>query len=260
MSNDDTSPVRDGGLGVWAPSVTPPIGVELSPKQELACAFRILANNGFAENMAGHITMMRDDGEGMYVNPWGLWWAEVKASDVCVVDDDAHVLEGKWDVTPAIHIHTELHRSRPDARVVVHNHPYWVTALAAVGALPELHHQTGAMFDGEMVLVQEYDGEVDSPALGVELAERIGSASVAILANHGIIVTAPNIREATYKSSSIERVCRLAYDIAVLGRQPLKMPHGAMVGMKKSLIERAADVFWAGAVRSLIRHEPDVLE
>lgn len=260
MTTTDGSRVRDGGLGVWAPSITPPIGVELTPKQQLACAFRILAHNGFSENIAGHITMVRDDGATMYVNPWGLWWEEVKASDICVVDEDAAVLEGKWDVTPAIHIHTELHRRRADARVVVHNHPYSVTALAAVGMLPELHHQTGAMFDDEMVMVGEYDGEVDTADLGSALADQIGDASIAILANHGIIVTAPTIQEATYKASSIDRVCRLAYDIAVLGRQPLKMPHGAMVGMKKSLIERGTDVFWAGAVRSLIRTHPDVLE
>src|SRR4029078_749025 len=116
-------PVREGGLASWAPRITPPIGADLTPEQELACAFRILAKSGFSENIAGHITMLRDDSGAMYVNPWGLWWDEVKGSDVCVVDRDANVLEGKWDVTPAIHIHTELHRARPDAKVVVHNHP-----------------------------------------------------------------------------------------------------------------------------------------
>jgi hypothetical protein len=30
--------------------------------------------------------------------------------------------------------------------------------------------------------------------------------------------------------------------------------------MKASLLERAADVFWAGAVRALVRNEPEVLE
>ena len=36
---------------------------------------------------------------------------------------DGAVLEGPWDVTGAVYIHTELHRVRPDARVVVHGHP-----------------------------------------------------------------------------------------------------------------------------------------
>jgi hypothetical protein len=114
---------RRGGLEVWAPSVVPPIGVELSNEQALAVAFRHLAAIGFPENMAGHITWQLDGQTDMFVNPWGLWWQELTASDICVVDSDARVVRGRWDVTPAIHIHTELHRVRDDARVVIHNHP-----------------------------------------------------------------------------------------------------------------------------------------
>ena len=102
---------RRGGLEVWAPSKVPPIGVDLSNEQALAVAFRHLAAIGFAENMAGHITWQPDGQTDMFVNPWGLWWAELTASDICAVDADARVVRGRWDVTPAIHIHTELHPS-----------------------------------------------------------------------------------------------------------------------------------------------------
>ena len=54
---------RRGGLAVWAPSVMPDLGVELSDEQALACAFRILAGEGFSENMAGphHLAAPRAD-------------------------------------------------------------------------------------------------------------------------------------------------------------------------------------------------------
>jgi ribulose-5-phosphate 4-epimerase/fuculose-1-phosphate aldolase len=252
--------VRDGGLAVWAPRVTPPVGVELTERQALACAFRILAHRGFTENIAGHITVAAAGSDQMLVNPWGLWWEEITASDLCTVDSDGAVLDGKWDVTPAVHIHTELHRRRPDARVVVHNHPYYVTVLAAVGVLPEIVHQTGCMFDGDLAVVREYTGEVDDAELGARLAEQIGDASTVILANHGIIVTAPTIQEATYRSASIDRMCRLAYDVMQLHREPLPIPDHVRFGMKKSLIERGSEVYWAGEVRALIRREPDVLD
>ena len=251
--------IRAGGREVWSPSVTPGIGRELTVQQQLACAFRILARSGFSENIAGHITVAAEAGS-MWVNPWGLWWDEVSASDLCRVDADGRVLEGKWDVTPAIHIHTELHRRRPDARVVVHNHPYHVVVLAGAGILPELVHQTGSMFDGDLHLVQEYTGEVDSAELAVRLAEQIGDHSTTILASHGVIVTAPTIEEATYKAASIDRVCRLAYDLLAIGRDPLPIAAGIKVGMKKSLLERGTEVYWNGAVRNLLRHEPEVLD
>ena len=157
---------RQGGLAVWAPSIVPPIGIELSDEQKMACTFRILAHEGFSEHIAGHITWQRDGHDTLLVNPWGLWWNEIAASDLCTVDMDANVVAGKWDVTPAIHIHTELHRRRRDARVVIHNHPYSVCVMASLGRLPELLHQTGTMYDEDMVLISEYGGEIDSRALG----------------------------------------------------------------------------------------------
>jgi ribulose-5-phosphate 4-epimerase/fuculose-1-phosphate aldolase len=258
-----TEEVRRGGLKVWAPSTMPPITPpgtdDLTDEQQMAIAFRHLADIGFAENMAGHITWQPDGRSEMYVNPWGLWWRELTASDICVVDQDARVVRGRWDVTPAIHIHTELHRLRPDARVVIHNHPYYVSLIAALGTLPDLVHQTGALFLDDMYLVEKYDGEIDVPWRAAELAQQVGSANVIILANHGVIATGRNLPEAVYRAVSIERVCRLAYDVMVTGRTPTPMNRGDMVGMQASLIERAADVYWAGAARMTLKSEPDVL-
>jgi ribulose-5-phosphate 4-epimerase/fuculose-1-phosphate aldolase len=251
---------RLGGLDVWAPSVVPGIGIELSDEQKLACAFRILAQSGFSENISGHITWQRPGDDTLLVNPWGLWWRELSASDICTVDLEGNVVAGRWDVTPAIHIHTELHRARSDANVVIHNHPYHVCVLAALGIVPELVHQSGSAFYGDLIVVDRYKGEIDSPELGRELAEQVGESSVIILANHGVIVTGPTIEEATFRAATIDRVCRLAYDVMVLGQTPLTMNPGAMLGIKKSILERGSDVFFAGAVRMLLRDEPDVLE
>ena len=245
----------------WQPTVTPGIGVELSDEQALACSFRILAAEGFSENMAGHITVADADGN-LLVNPWGLWWDEVTASDVCLVSPDATVLSGRWDVTPAIHIHTELHRRRPDARVVVHNHPYYVTVLAALGLLPEILHQTACLFEGDLAFVDEYTGEIDSAGLGDDLAARIGDASTVILANHGVIVTAPTIPLATYKAASIDRQCRLTYDVLRAGdlAAARTVVDPSLRGpMKDALIERASEMYWNGWVRRLLKSSPEVL-
>src|SRR5947209_5108812 len=92
-----------GGRAEWAPSVLPDVP-ELTVRQKLSCAFRILSSVGFTENIAGHITVRDDEVGGMWINPWGLWWEEITASDLCRVDDDGVVREGRWDVTPAVHI------------------------------------------------------------------------------------------------------------------------------------------------------------
>jgi ribulose-5-phosphate 4-epimerase/fuculose-1-phosphate aldolase len=248
-----------GGRAEWSPRVMPPIGADLTEKQKLACAFRILAREGFTENIAGHITMRDAETDHLWVNPWGLFWEEITTSDLCRFDPDAGVVEGKWDVTPAIHIHTELHRRRPDIAVAIHNHPYHVTVLAALGMLPEMVHQTAAMFDGDLVFVDEYTGEVANAEIGADLAERIGDASVIVLANHGVIVTGPSVEEATYRAATVDRQCRLMYDVVTSGRAYTTMPVRLRQPMKASLLERGTEYYWGGAVRALLREQPEVL-
>jgi ribulose-5-phosphate 4-epimerase/fuculose-1-phosphate aldolase len=272
MTTDVTSPAQTqaqapasapapvaGGAAEWSPRVMPPIGVTLTGKQKLACAFRILAREGFTENIAGHITMRDEATDHLWVNPWGLWWEEVTTSDLCRVDPSGAVTEGKWDVTPAVHIHTELHRRRPDIAVAIHNHPYHLTVLAALGLLPEMAHQTAAMYDGDLTFVDEYTGEVASAELGADLATRIGSASVIVLANHGVIITGPTIEEATYRAATIDRQSRLTYDILTSGRPHTTIPPALRQPMKASLLERGTDYYWGGAVRALLRQHPEVL-
>lgn len=249
---------RTGGLAAWAPSALPGVGRELTPAQELAIALRHLDDAGFCENLTGHITI--EHGDGFLVNPWGLWWSEVRASDLLTIDTEGRVTSGELDVTPAVHIHTELHRRRPDARVVVHNHPVYASVLAGIGELPELVHQNSSILSGEMVLVEEYDGEVDRPHLGAALADMIGDASVALLVSHGVIVTAPTIAEAVYKSVLFERACMLHWQVRALGQKALPIAASAQRQLKASLVERAAPVYWNGAVRQLLAVEPEVLD
>ena len=159
-----------------------------------------------------------------------------------------------------MHIHTELHRRRPDATVVVHNHPPYASALAAVGELPDLVHQNSSILADELVLVDDYDGEVDKPHLGAELASRIGDASVALLVSHGVIVTAPTMAEAVYKSVLFERTCMLHWLVRAMDRAPLPIAPTHQKQLKASLVERAAPVYWNGVVRGLVAAEPEVLE
>jgi ribulose-5-phosphate 4-epimerase/fuculose-1-phosphate aldolase len=254
-----SEPVK-GGAAAWTPKVMPGIGRDLTPRQQLAIALRHLDDAGFCENLTGHITWQLPGEESLLVNPWGLWWSEVTASDILTIDHTGQVLAGPWDVTPAFHIHTELHRQRPDARVVVHNHPINGTVLAGLGVMPEIIHQNSAMFADEMVFVNEYDGEVDSSSGGAALAERMGDATVAVLASHGVVVVAPTIEEATYKSVMFERMCDIHYRALLTGRSPIPIAPEHLKPMKASLLERAAQAYWDGAVRQLLAVEPSVLD
>jgi ribulose-5-phosphate 4-epimerase/fuculose-1-phosphate aldolase len=244
-------------MTVRLPRPGPGIGHELTVRQELACTLRILAREGWHENLSGHITVATDDG-GMWCNPWGLWWEEVRASDIARLDADGEIVDGDWDVTPAVFLHTELHRVRADAAVVVHNHPYYATLLSTMGERPRLVHQNSCIFDGELACVDEYGGIEDAND-GKWLAAQVGDASGILLAHHGAIVTAPTIPEACYKATTFERMCRLTYDAITAGREPNEIPADARATLKPMLRQNTPQAYWDGAVRVLLRAEPEVL-
>lgn len=230
----------------------------LDDRQALACLLRILAPT-WQENFAGHITVANDDGS-LLVNPWGLWWEEVTAADIVRVDADGKVVEGRWDVTPAVYLHTELHRARPDARVVVHNHPPAATALACLGIEPVISHQNSAIFAADLVIVDEYDGTVESADAGARLATAIGRATGVVLANHGAIVTAGTFAEAAYKAVTFERMCALTLAASQAGTRLRPLPAAALAPLKAELYRNAPSAFWGGAVRRLLAREPGAIE
>jgi ribulose-5-phosphate 4-epimerase/fuculose-1-phosphate aldolase len=242
-----------------SPRAVPGIGRELTPEQSLACALRILAHEGWQENLSGHITWADDDG-GLWVNPWGLWWSEVRASDIMRVSLDGSILSGKWDVTPVVFIHTELHRARPDARIVVHNHPYAATVLSCLGVEPVISHQNACLFDGDLAFVDEYDGAVESAEAGRGLAQQVGKASGVLLANHGAIVTAESIGAACYRAVTFERMCRFTLDALQAGRELRPLPPAGRSELKALLNRVTPDAYWDGAVRQLLAREPEVAD
>ena len=226
-------------------------------QQQLACALRILAPE-WQENLSGHLTWSMPDGS-MWVNPWGVWWEEVRASQIIRVDADGNVVEGDWDVTPVVAMHTELHRARPDATLIVHNHPYYATLLSTMGEMPRMVDQNSCIFEGELAFVDEYTFTADLDA-AQSLADHVGKASGVLLAHHGALVTAPTVEELCYKATTFERMCHLTYDILAAGRTPQELPVAARDQMKAALRQNAPRAYWDGAVRQLLKDEPDVLK
>jgi len=236
------------------------IGRELDVRQKLACALRILAEAGWQENLSGHITWIKDGTSDMWCNPWGIWWEETQASDIALVSADGDLLEGKWGVSAAVFIHTELHRVRPDAKVVVHGHPYYATLLGGLGLAPEVIHQNSSILDGDVGFVDEYSGIIDDAFSGAKLAEAVGDKTAVVLANHGAIVTGETIEEACYHAVIFERMCKFYYDSLLTGLKPREIKPEIRAAMKPGLKRGCPPVFWDGAVRQLLRRQPEVLD
>jgi len=215
----------------------------LSAHQELALLARALHREGFNDHTAGHITYRQDDGT-LLLNPWELTWERITASDVLRIDLDGKLLEGRHTVTPGVELHLALHRVRPDVRVIVHHHPEWALVWSAIGRMPEIYDQTGALVRDDRIAVHdEYRGTVASPDIAAENVAGIGDCDAVLLANHGLLVTADSIERAFVRSMSLEWRCKLAWRVQATGSPGRPVPADVALALA-TRCDAQADAGW----------------
>src|ERR1700719_299845 len=107
----------------------------LHRKQKLAGALRLFGRFGFSEGVAGHITARDPEfTDTFWVNPFGMGFGEIKASDLIRVDGRGKVVEGSRPVNVApFAIHYQIHEARPEIVAAAHTHSLYGRAWSAVG-------------------------------------------------------------------------------------------------------------------------------
>ncbi len=185
---------------------------------DLAAAFRLAAEMGWHEAVANHFSaVVSPDGRTFLMNPKWRHFSRIRASDLLLLDatDDATLHRPDAPDPSAWCIHGRLHAALPQARCILHLHPPYATALAAL-ADPELKpvDQNTARFYNRVAVDLGFSGIADDPAEGDRLASRLGNRRRMMMGNHGVLVVADTVAEAFDDLYYLERACQtlvLAY-------------------------------------------------
>ena len=234
-----------------------PLLPDLSPQAELAILCRVLFREGYSDHIAGHISYLQDDGT-MLVNPWELAWDELTEDDILRLDANGKVIEGGWNVTPAINLHTEIHQRRPDVKIIIHNHARYGTVWANAGRVPPVYDQTSAQVSGELKLMDEYNATVNEASEGARCAAMLGDAKWALLANHGEIVVAGSISQAYLRAATLEWRCRTAFEVEALGGgKPI--PADVADPLGEMIDSNGFPFLWEAMARRVLREDSAIL-
>jgi len=234
-----------------------PLLPQLSEQAQVALTCRMLFQEGWNEHIAGHITFRLDNGN-ILTNPWELAWDEITASDVLTLNPAGEIIEGEWNVTPAIGLHLQLHELRPDVHVVVHNHPQWSGLWANMQRIPPVYDQAGAYVDGPLPLFNEYEGTFEAEDKTLAAAKALGDAKWALLANHGSLVVGKDLRQAHLRVATLEWRSRRAWEIELAG---------GGVALTESQVAAVAlpdangfPFLWEAMARRQLREDPSILD
>lgn len=189
-------------------------------RQQLAACYRIFDYMGWSEMIYNHITVkLPGDKEHFLINPYGLHYSEVKASNLVKVDIQGNIVEETpYAVNPAgMIIHTAIHEARPDVQCITHTH---TTAGMAVACTKEglrhdnfysaLLHNRIAYHDFEGITVMDDE----KPRLVNNLADK----NILILRNHGLLTLGRSIPEAFQAMWGLERACEVQVATDSTGR------------------------------------------
>jgi ribulose-5-phosphate 4-epimerase/fuculose-1-phosphate aldolase len=180
---------------------------EWALRVDLAACYRLVAHFGWDDLILTH-NSARVPGEPdhMLINPMGLMFNEVTASNILKVDFDGNlVAPSEYEpIYAGIVIHGAIYLGRPDVDCVVHTH---TEADIAVGVQEEglLPLSQWAMrFHGRLGY-HDYEGVSLDMDERERLQQSIGNHPVLVLRNHGLLATGRNVAEAFSFTYHFER-------------------------------------------------------
>jgi ribulose-5-phosphate 4-epimerase/fuculose-1-phosphate aldolase len=187
------------------------VGTEWALRVQLAGAYRVAHELGWSELIYTHISARIPDTEHHFlINPYGLRFDEVTASNLVKIDVEGNVVgTQQYKANKAgFMIHSAIHMAREDAGCVWHMHTLAGMAVAGQdeGLLP-VHMYSHNFFN--RVAYHEFEG----PSMRIDERERlvrsIGSHSSVILRNHGLLTIGETIPEAFIRFWRLNRSCEV---------------------------------------------------
>jgi ribulose-5-phosphate 4-epimerase/fuculose-1-phosphate aldolase len=176
---------------------------------EVMLGGRVLAAAGLSDMVWGHVSARDPQERGVWMKAAGLGFEEVTEETVLLVDPAGEVLAGEGERHSEYPIHTEILRARPDARSVVHVHPFHAMALAASGVELRAFSHIGGVFSGGVRRYHDAPGLVTTAEQGAALAAALGDDRALFLVGHGIVAVGASVGVAVTAAIMLERACRL---------------------------------------------------
>lgn len=231
-------------------------------KQKLASAFRLFGRFGFEEGVAGHITVRDPEHhDRFWVNPFGMSFKQIRASDLISVDHDGNVVEGDWPVNrAAFAIHSQVHKARPDIIAAAHSHSLHGKAFSALGIELDPLTQDSCAFYGDHVLFNDFTGVVEDVAEGARIAAALGQNKLAILRNHGLLTVGTSVDSAAWWFITGERTCQAQLLAMAAGSPVLIDAETAKLTHDQVGSELAGAFSFHPLNQWIISQEPDLLE
>jgi ribulose-5-phosphate 4-epimerase/fuculose-1-phosphate aldolase len=188
---------------------------EWEVRVDLAAAYQLAAIFRWTDLIYTHFSARVPGTDDMLINPYGLMFDEITASNLVKIDMDGNVLDdptGMGINHAGFVIHGCVHQARSEINCVIHTHTRAGVGVSAqkCGLLPLSQH---AMRVQATVTYHDYEGIALDMDERERMARDLGKTSKAmILRNHGLLTLAETVREAFELMYYLDCACQIQVD------------------------------------------------
>ncbi|MCW1384079.1 class II aldolase/adducin family protein [Novosphingobium sp. KCTC 2891] len=252
---------RDGaGISFAHPQSGRDVAAErLHRKRQLAAALRLFARYGVEPGLNGHATA-RDPQvtDGLWINPIGVDFARIRASDLVLVNGKGEVLEGDLPInTGGLPMHLTLQATRPEIVGILHVHAFHGQAWSAFGRAVEPIIDDIAPFADDQVVYAPSTDETFTPEQHRQRFADAFSRNLLIYRNHGHWAVGRTVEAAAWRFIAFEQAAKLQLAVLAAGAPyDLARPNRQTEEQREAYAALSFLPYWD----RITGEEPDVLD
>ena len=173
---------------------------ELALRREVIETCRKMTAIGINQGTSGNVSVRF--GDGLLITPSGMDYDALKPEDIVLVRaDGSHA--GRHKPSSEWRFHRDILVRRGEVGAVVHAHSLYATALAILGMeIPAVHYMIAAA-GGNTIRCAPY-ATYGSQELSDHALAALEGRKACLLANHGVIATAPSLAKALWLAKEVE--------------------------------------------------------
>ena len=198
---------------------------EWQARLDLAACYRVFDHLGWGESVYNHISLKVPGEDGAFlINPFGLLYSEVCASNLVKVDIDGNTLDGSpHPVNRAGFVqHSHFHRHLPWARAICHTHTTAAMAVCSLeGGLRPVNFYACTLIG--RIGWHDFEGVTVREEEAARLLANLGDHRVLMLRNHGPVVLGETIAEMFLTHWGLQRACEVQVATLAMGA-PVEVP------------------------------------
>lgn len=198
---------------------------EWAARRELAACYRIFDHFGWSESIYNHISLkVPGEPHAFLINPFGLLYSEVTASNLVKIDIDGNTLDGSpYPVNKAgFTQHGYFHRHLDWAHAICHTHTTATMAVCSSENGLEASNFYACNFIGR-VGYHDFEGVTVREEEGERLIQNLGRNRILLLRNHGPVVLGKTIPEIFLQFWALQRACEIQLATHSMGK-PIIIP------------------------------------